>query len=56
MAMKVTFSNFVKYVGTPVDRYILPIIPVGSKLTEVSKITPAQLGKIPSRWNPNEKA
>ena len=42
MAMKVTLSNFVKYIGTPFERYILPAIPVGAKLTDLSKLTPAQ--------------
>jgi D5 N terminal like len=48
-------SDFLKFVGTPFERYILPIIPVGAKLKAVSKISQGQLGKIPGRWLPDER-
>lgn len=40
-------TNFLKYADTPLQRYVLPIIPVGAKLKATSKLTADQLGKIP---------
>ena len=49
------FTNFKKWENTPFGPHILPIIPVGAKLKEGSKIDPAQLGKVPGKWLPEEK-
>jgi len=40
-------TNFLKYADTPLQRYILPIVPAGATLKETSGLTPAHLGKIP---------
>jgi hypothetical protein len=40
-------TNFLKYADTPLQRYVLPIIPVGAKLKATSKLTADHLGKIP---------
>jgi putative DNA primase/helicase len=53
MAMEVTFSRFEDYIGTPYETYIHPIIPVGSTMSALSKITPDRLGKIPGRMKPD---
>lgn len=45
---------FRKFVGTPYQGYILPIIPVGASLSPNSKLTPDHLGKIPGRYNAQE--
>jgi hypothetical protein len=50
------FSDFVKYVGTDFQGYILPIIPAGATLTEKSKLNDQQLGKIPGEWRDELKA
>jgi P4 family phage/plasmid primase-like protien len=52
-----TFSNFEKFIGTPVERYILPAIPssAGDQLSPLSKIKPDQLGKIPGMWRKDDK-
>jgi hypothetical protein len=49
-------SDFVKFAGTDFEPYILPIIPVGARLTENSSLNPEQLGKIPGQWLPDVKA
>ena len=49
------FTNFSKWAGTPFGPHILPIIPVGAKLKEGSKVNPGQLGKVPGKWLPDEK-
>lgn len=48
-------SDFLKYIGTPFERYILPIIPAGAKLTKTSTLTPKHLGKVPGIWLPDVK-
>jgi hypothetical protein len=45
-------SDFLKFVGTPFERHILPIIPVGARLTADSSLTADQLGKIPGKYFP----
>lgn len=49
-------SDFLKFIGTPFQRFILPIIPAGAKLSPESSLTPDQLGKIPGKWNPRDEA
>jgi P4 family phage/plasmid primase-like protien len=49
------FSNFTKYIGTPFEEDILPIIPAGAQLKPDSSLTAGHLGKIPGRWLSNEK-
>jgi hypothetical protein len=49
-------SNFTKFAGTDFERYILPIIPVGAKLTDNSSLNAEQLGKIPGEWLPEAGA
>jgi hypothetical protein len=44
-------TNFVDFRGTRFVPFLLPIIPVGSKLSEGSKPRPEMLGKIPGRPN-----
>lgn len=39
--------GFTKFAGTEFEKYVIPIIPVGAKLTEFSTLTPDRLGKIP---------
>lgn len=48
-------SDFLKYIGTPFEPYILPIIPAGAELIEASKLSPEQLGKIPGKWFPQPR-
>lgn len=44
-------TSFQSYRGTPYQRWLLPIIPVGATLSEKSRITPENIGKIPGlRW------
>jgi hypothetical protein len=50
------FSDFLKFIGTDFERYILPIIPAGAKLAPESKLTPDHLGKIPGRWLVEQRA
>jgi putative DNA primase/helicase len=54
--MAAPHSNFLKYIGTPFERYILPIIPAKATLKprEDGKpgIAPENLGKIPGRYLP----
>ncbi len=50
MDMEVTFSDLLKYIGTALQNCILPILPAGAKLSELSKISPAQLGKFPGMY------
>jgi len=40
-------TNFLKYVDTRLQRYVLPIIPVGATIKAASSLTSAHLGKIP---------
>ena len=47
-------TDFKKYIGTPFRSYILPIVPVGGKLSPNSNISPEMLGKIPGRYNAQE--
>src|ERR1700760_4819576 len=49
-------SDFLKFIGTDFERYILPIIPASARLSENSKLTEGQLGKIPGLWLPEERA
>jgi hypothetical protein len=49
------FTDFLKYRGTPFEKYVLPIIPANAQLSETSKIPPAQLGKIPGRMHDDGK-
>jgi putative DNA primase/helicase len=60
MAHPMNYTSFQKYKDTPVQRYVLPIIPstlVGAGyghevvLSENSNLTPAHLGKIPGTYN-----
>ena len=44
-------TNFLKYIGTPFQPYILPIIPAGAALRESSNLTPDHLGKIPGKFS-----
>jgi hypothetical protein len=56
--MNAPASNFLKYIGTPFERYILPIIPAGAEIKEDtddekgSTLTAAHLGKIPGKFIP----
>jgi P4 family phage/plasmid primase-like protien len=50
------FSDFLKFIGTDFERYILPIIPAGAKLAPESKLTPDHLGKIPGMWLADKRA
>ena len=43
-------TDFLKYIGTPFEKYVLPIIPPGAALTEKSVVRQDQLGKIPGKW------
>ncbi len=45
-------SDFRKYISTPFQSYILPIIPKGARLKADSKISQDQLGKIPGKYFP----
>jgi hypothetical protein len=45
------YTDFKKYIGTPFQEYILPIIPVSAKLSPNSGISPQMLGKIPGRYH-----
>jgi P4 family phage/plasmid primase-like protien len=49
------FTDFLKYRGTKYEKYILPIIPVGVELTDLSNISPKLLGKIPGRMHDDGK-
>jgi P4 family phage/plasmid primase-like protien len=49
-------SDFVKYKDHPVAQYLLPIIPAGAKIRDISKVNEGHLGKIPGRYNSEEKA
>jgi hypothetical protein len=40
-------GEFAKFAGTEFAKYVIPIVPVGAKLTEFSTLTPDRLGKIP---------
>ena len=46
-------TNFLKYIDTPVEPYILPIIPASATLHADSKIEAVQLGKIPGKRRPD---
>ncbi len=48
-------TDFLKYIGTPFQPYILPIIPAGAKLRPDSALTPDHLGKIPGKFYPEPK-
>jgi putative DNA primase/helicase len=48
-------SNFVKYIGTDFQPFILPIIPVDAQLSDKSKLKPELLGKIPGLYNRQTK-
>ncbi|HEV2186959.1 MAG TPA: hypothetical protein VGR70_07110, partial [Stellaceae bacterium] len=47
--------GFQEYKGTPFEPWILPIIPVGAKLTEGSKIPEDKIGKIPGLYYPQSE-
>jgi P4 family phage/plasmid primase-like protien len=49
-------SDFLKFIGSFFEPFILPIIPAGAKLGEESALASEQLGKIPGRfaWGPKE--
>jgi hypothetical protein len=49
-------SDFLKFIGTDFECYILPIIPAGAKLASKSKLTSDQLGKVPGHWLAEERA
>lgn len=49
-------TDFLKYIGTPFEPFILPIIPAGATLKEDSKLTPDHLGKIPGKYYSGLKA
>jgi hypothetical protein len=49
-------SDFKKFIGTPFQPYILPIIPAGGTLAEDSSLTPDHLGKIPGWWSTTDHA
>jgi hypothetical protein len=44
-------SDFLKFIGTPFQRYILPVAPVNAVLSEDSSLVAEQLGKIPGSWS-----
>jgi hypothetical protein len=46
-------SKFTKYADTPLQHYILPIMPAGATLRSTSTIKVEQLGKIPGIWYPD---
>ncbi len=48
-------TDFLKYIGTPFESWILPIIPAGAELTKDSKLSPDKLGKIPGKWFPGPR-
>jgi hypothetical protein len=48
-------TDFIQCIGTPFERFILPIIPAGAKLRPDSKLTPDHLGKIPGKFYPGPK-
>jgi len=45
-------SDFLKYIGTPLQKLVLPIIPAGDPLREDSSLTADHLGKIPGKFAP----
>lgn len=45
--------GFQPYKGTVAEPWILPIIPVGARLSENSKIPPENIGKIPGQFYPH---
>jgi P4 family phage/plasmid primase-like protien len=49
-------TDFLKHIGTPLEAYILPIIPVGATLSDTSGISDDNVGKIPGRYLPAKKA
>jgi P4 family phage/plasmid primase-like protien len=49
-------SNFLKYRGTKLAKYILPAIPVGADLTDASQVQDGSVGKIPGLWKKSSQA
>jgi putative DNA primase/helicase len=43
-------TDFLKYIGTPFEKHILPIIPAGADISADSSLTAEHLGKIPGLW------
>jgi hypothetical protein len=41
---------FADWKGSAFERYLLPIIPAGAKLSRNSKLTPEKIGKVPGKW------
>ncbi len=48
--MTIDKSDFLKFIGTPFEHYILPIIPAGATLAPESSLTADHLGKIPGKF------
>jgi hypothetical protein len=46
-------SSFLKFIGTPFEAFILPVIPAGAKLMEGSTLSPYTLGRVPGKWLSN---
>ena len=49
-------TEFLKYIDTPYQSYVLPIAPAGAKLKETSNLSADHLGKIPGRYDAEAKA
>jgi putative DNA primase/helicase len=49
-------TNFLKYIGTPFECHVLPIIPAGADISADSSLTAEHLGKIPGQWSQRQKA
>ena len=41
--------GFTKFAGTDFEKYVIPIIPVGAKLSPKSTLAQDRLGKIPGK-------
>jgi hypothetical protein len=48
-------TDFLKFIGTPFERYVLPIIPAGAPLSADSSLTSEHLGKIPGSWSTRQR-
>jgi hypothetical protein len=48
-------TNFLKYIDTAFQTFVLPIAPVGAKLAEDSSLTAEHLGKIPGTWSASQR-
>jgi P4 family phage/plasmid primase-like protien len=46
-------TNFLKYIGTPLESFVHPIVPRDAKLRDTSKIEATMLGKIPGVMSGN---